>query len=240
MKKIVNRLVILLAIFIALILGINSNEVMAKNTEDIIISENDTITHTIKEIVEKYKETLPKFNYNESIYKTTPSWENPYSAGSIKDKVITDTINRLNYYRWLTGVDEIKINYDKLDRNQKGAVLSKANESLSHTPEKPIDMDDAFFDEAYDGCNASSEEGDTYSGNCSWGDAYLYESIDGYISDLNNVTIGTYTSYYDWWDTEVIQNKNLFAIAQASHLVADESISYTFLISTAAAPAGKR
>lgn len=63
------------------------------------------------------------------------------------------------------------------------------------------------------------------------------ESIDANYPDckpLNNVTIGTYTSYYDWWDTEVIQNKNLFAIAQASHLVADESISYTFLISTAA------
>ena len=195
MKKIVNRLVILLAIFIALILGINSNEVMAKNTEDIIISENDTITHTIKEIVEKYKETSPKFNYNESIYKTTPSWENPYSAGSIKDKVITDTINRLNYYRWLTGVDEIKINYDKLDRNQKGAVLSKANESLSHTPEKPIDMDDEFYQEAYDGCNAKYEEGDTYSGNVSYGDRRPYQAIEGFVSDLYNMTLGSATGH---------------------------------------------
>ncbi len=47
-------------------------------------------------------------------------------------------------------------------------------------------------------------------------------------------SIGNYNNYYDWWNTEVISNKNLFAIADSSDLVAEEKISYTFIISTLA------
>ena len=170
----------------------NSNVVTIK---DIIISESNTTSRTIPEIVAKYKQTSPTYNYNNSIYKTTPNWKNPYRAGSLQDGVVTDTINRLNYYRWLVGVKEIGVNYDKLDRNQKGAVISKANGTISHYPEQPSDMDDAFYEEAYDGCNAKYEEGDTYSGNVSMGDRIPYQAIEGFVSDLYNITIGSATGH---------------------------------------------
>ena len=163
--------------------------------KDITISENKTTSRTIPDIVAKYKQTSPKYDYSKSIYKTTPSWKSPYKAGSLQDGVVTDTINRLNYYRWLVGVDEIGVNTSKLDRNQKGAVISKANETISHYPTQPSDMDDAFYEEAYDGCNAKYEEGDTYSGNVSYGDWRPYQAIEGFVSDLYNVTLGSATGH---------------------------------------------
>ena len=163
--------------------------------KDIVISENKTTSRTISDIVAKYKQTSPKYDYNKSIYKTTPSWKNPYKAGSLQDGVVTDTINRLNYYRWLVGVNEIGVNTSKLDRNQKGAVISKANNSISHYPEQPSDMDNAFYEEAYDGCNAKYEEGDTYSGNVSYGDRRPYQAIEGFVSDLYNMTLGSATGH---------------------------------------------
>ena len=160
-----------------------------------VITESNTTSHTIADIVAKYKQTSPKFDYNNSIYKTNPRWSNPYAAGSLKDQVVTDTINRLNYYRWLVGVNEIGVNYDKLDRNQKGAVISKANGDISHYPDQPSDMDDAFYEEAYDGCNAGYTEGDIYSGNVSVGDWRPYQAIESFVSDLYNVTIGSATGH---------------------------------------------
>ena len=163
--------------------------------KDIVITESNTTSHTIADIVSKYKQTSPKFDYNNSIYKTNPRWSNPYAAGSLKDQVVTDTINRLNYYRWLVGVNEIGVNYNKLDRNQKGAVISKANGDISHYPDQPSDMDDAFYEEAYDGCNAGYTEGDIYSGNVSVGDWRPYQAIESFVSDLYNVTIGSATGH---------------------------------------------
>ena len=120
------------------------------------------------------------------MYKTMPSAVAPYIAGELQDEVVTDTLNRINFYRWLYGIDEVTLNTDKMDRNQKGAVLLRANNKLTHYPTQPDDMDDEFYNEAYDGCNANynySNPEDNYSGNVSYGDNYLYESIDGYIND---------------------------------------------------------
>ena len=172
---------------------INNNNI--QTIKDTLITENSTTLHTIKDIVEKYKQTSPKYDYNKSIYKTTPGWKSPYKAGSLQDEVITDTINKLNYYRWLVGVDEIGINYNKLERNQKGAVLSKANGRISHYPTKPNDMDEEFYDEAYDGCNIKYEEGDTYSGNISSGIRKPYQVIEGFVSDLNNYSLNSATGH---------------------------------------------
>lgn len=165
------------------------------NITNITYSEHSTTKHSIQDIVSKYKQTAPKYDYNTSIYEATPSWRTPYSAGSLRKQVITDTLNTLNYNRWLVGVDEISVNDAKMERNQKGAVISKANGTISHYPSQPSDMPDDFYSEAYDGCNAKWEEGDIYSGNVSYGDSIPYEAIRGFISDINNITYGSATGH---------------------------------------------
>lgn len=170
----------------------SDNFVAIKN---ITISEQSAQKHSIEDIVKKYKQTMPTFNYNNSIYETKPSWNITYKAGSLKSGVIKDTINVLNYYRYLVGVDEIGINTDKMSRNQKGAVISKANGTISHYPNKPTDMPEDFYKEAYDGCNAKYATGDTYSGNVSYGDRIPYNAIKGFVSDLNNISYGSATGH---------------------------------------------
>lgn len=165
------------------------------NITNITYSDHSTTKHSIQDIVSKYKQTAPMYDYNTSIYEEIPSWRNPYSAGSLRKQVITDTLNTLNYNRWLVGVDEISTNDDKMTRNQKGAVISKANGEISHYPSQPSDMTDDFYSEAYDGCNAKAKDGDTYSGNVSYGDKIPYEAIRGFISDINNITYGSATGH---------------------------------------------
>lgn len=59
------------------------------------------------------------------------------------------------------------------------------------------------------------------------------DSIDNPdCKDLEDTIDGL--DYYTWWDTEIIANKNLFAISAAKDLVAEDKISYTFIISTIA------
>lgn len=155
---------------------------------DIVYTEqNTTQNHTKKEIKEKYEETI-SYDYSKSLYKEQPSATSPYVAGSLQDGVVNDTLNRINFYRWLYGVNEIGINKDKMERNQKGAVLLKAIDELTHQPKQPTDMDDDFYKEAYDGCSAKYEIGDIYSGNIAMYNRTLYEAVDGYVNDMSNVS----------------------------------------------------
>ena len=171
------------------LLKIENVDEQTEEFENIIYNKHISQTHTKEEIKEKYDSTV-SYDYDNSIYKTEPSTVAPYKEGALEQGVIDDTLNRLNFYRWMYGVSEVTLNTDKVARNQKGAVLLKSLDQLTHYPTQPDDMDDSFYEEAYDGCNAKyGEEDDTYSGNCSYGDRTLYEAIDGYISDLNNVTI---------------------------------------------------
>lgn len=72
--------------------------------------------------------------------------------------------------------------------------------------------------------------------NTSMGFCTGNDSIDQNYPDCEPLeeSIGGYNNYNDWWENEVIANKNLFAIADASGLVAANQISYTFIISTIA------
>ena len=156
--------------------------------KDYYYTTQTTQTHTKTEIAKKYSETV-HYDYSNSQYENTPSDSLPYKEGSLKDEVINDTLRRLNFYRWLYGADSIELNSSKMARSQKGAVLLSAIDTLTHTPNKPDDMDMNFYSEAYAGCYMGYDINDTYNANCSKGDRYLYEAIDGYMSDLDNISI---------------------------------------------------
>ena len=62
-------------------------------------------------------------------------------------------------------------------------------------------------------------------------------SIDQNYPDCEELTdkVGdTGLDYYSWWQEKIINNKNLFALSEANTLVAQNKISYTFIISTIA------
>ncbi len=190
-KKIVLSVIIL--ILITLICA--NDKVFAESTEtnngEIWYTEHSTQKHTKRQIVDKYKSTLPKYDYSKNQFSVQPSAKAPYVAGKLQTQVVTDTINQINYYRWLYGVNDVTVNSEKLDRNQKGAVVQAATDELTHTPTRPSDMSEEFFKEAYAGCYADYD----YNGNCSYGDRSITDTIEGYISDLYNISSGSYIGH---------------------------------------------
>ncbi|MBQ1514891.1 MAG: S-layer homology domain-containing protein, partial [Lachnospiraceae bacterium] len=107
-------------------------------------------------------------------------------AGALSGEVIDATLRMLNYGRWQAGLNPVSLRTEYMERSQKGAVILRALNRLTHTPSQPADMDDDFYHEAYAGVNAAAD----YTGNCSYGDT-LPESIFGYLDDTANLEAGS-------------------------------------------------
>ena len=166
------------------IMGVPEVDDLTKTKGVIYYNQNNAKSHTKDEIIEKYNKLSQKYDYSNSIYEVEPSDSAPYKAGVLKEQVQVDTINQINFFRWLYGLNNtMTIRTDRMERNAKGAVIQSANNELTHTPTQPADMDDDFYQEAYLGCYATTE----YSGNCSYG-SNISSSIEGYVDDSNNVS----------------------------------------------------
>lgn len=167
------------------ILGPSNNYVYGYHEK--LLSDHSSLRHTKSEVIAAYRNALPKYNYANSVYDTQPSASAPYKAGSLKQEVVDDTLNQLNYFRWLAGLNPVTVNQTYMDRSQKAAVLLKANNVLTHYPEKPADMDDAFYKEGAAGAGAGYD----YSGNCGMSTYHtMPQSIQNYVNDDHNMSAG--------------------------------------------------
>ncbi|MBR2784418.1 MAG: Ig-like domain-containing protein [Clostridia bacterium] len=163
----------------AVLLGTHVSLASTFNYKDHITS-----LHTKQEIEQKYNASVDS-NYPENEYSVKPNY--PSTVGSLKQVVINDTLSRINYYRWLSGLNELTPNYDKMQRNQKGAILLNELGQLTHTPEKPEGMSDEFYNEGFAACYYGTEPGDVYSGNVAYDNFHsLPDLIDLYIADIYN------------------------------------------------------
>ena len=163
----------------AVLLGCHVSFASTFNYKDHITS-----LHTKQEIEQKYNATVNS-NYPENEYLVMPNY--PSTVGSLKPVVINDTLSRINYYRWLSGLNELTPNYAKMERNQKGAILLNELGQLTHTPEKPEGMSDEFYKEGYAACFYGTQPGDVYSGNVAYDNFHtLPDLIDLYIADIYN------------------------------------------------------
>ena len=148
-----------------------------------VLDNHSTYSHTEEEITEKYFDSLPKFDYNESIYKENPKPYEPYQEGALKEEVEKDILNQLNFYRWLAGLNALTLNYSKQSNNQKAATILYANGIMSHKPPKPSDMDDNFYNQGYEYCGSKSGQFQT---SISSGISLTYIT-QAYITDNSNV-----------------------------------------------------
>ena len=85
----------------------------------------------------------------------TPRLSSPYYAGSLNPDDVLDALNALRMVRYLAGLPYKGTAFtDELNNlSQHGATLLALYDSLSHEPEKPADMAQAFYDTAYLGCS---------------------------------------------------------------------------------------
>lgn len=119
--------------------------------------------------------------FGADIYDAEPSFS-PYYAGSVKSTVLYDALEELNYIRWLAGVpNNVTLSTELTSKAQHGAVLLDAIDTLTHTPGKPADMSDTFYQMGYDA---------TSHGNVGVAKIYYGSQVSG------NMTISYSTRMY--------------------------------------------
>ena len=163
---------------------VSINNVFAENID---ITEHTTYSHTKRQIIEKYNSMSPKFNYSSSVFDVVPSIRSPYAEGKLKEQVLDDTLNQINYFRWLSGLNSITKNEEYMSYSQTAAMIIAANDSLTHFPNKPSGMDEALYQKGFKATTAQIGN----SSNISYARTYsVYrfpDSIRGYIDDVNNL-----------------------------------------------------
>jgi hypothetical protein len=96
------------------------------------------------DIYRRYDELKPV--YSGTPYATTPSWTSPYVAGSLTPGFAADGLNILNFVRYVAGLpDDVVLDGTEQNKAMHGAVLLAAS-TFSHTPPKPADMSQSFYD----------------------------------------------------------------------------------------------
>ena len=121
--------------------------------------------------------TLP-----DEIFEEEPSIIAPYRAGKVKTEALQAATDRLNALRRIAGLpDSVQLDMALSENAQYGAVIQAAQNGLSHTPAKPQDMDEAFYQEAYSASSSSNlASGYTLTG-----------AVDGFMedSDASNIAM---------------------------------------------------
>jgi len=78
-------------------------------------------------------------------YLTAPSAASPYLIGALHPDYLDTGLRYLNFVRWLSGLQQVTLSDHLCVQAQYGAVLLAANDVLTHSPEKPADMEASFY-----------------------------------------------------------------------------------------------
>ena len=107
-----------------------------------------------EEITQLVQDAPSRLSY--SPLEEEPSINAPYTTGSVKQEALQAATDRLNLLRRLAGLPAVQLDADLSRNAQYGAVLLAHMDQLSHTPSQPSDMDDAFYDQAYEATSTSN------------------------------------------------------------------------------------
>ena len=150
-------------------------------------NENVYKNRTKTDLAVRYSNALNNADLNEYSLFDEGSLNPPYEGTLIKSDVQSNLIDFSNYLRYLCGLSEYTYGGDSTAVTAgKGAVLLNTvwtrHNITGHTPPRPTDMDESFYDEAFSVCG----------GNISYGySSTLREQIKairGLNNDLNNAS----------------------------------------------------
>lgn len=97
-----------------------------------------------------------KPSFSGSPYVSAPKTSAPYAAGTVASGFLDDGLNTINFARYLAGVPhDVGLDSTMNTDAQHGAVLLAAS-SFSHTPPKPADMSQSFYDRGYTSTSRSN------------------------------------------------------------------------------------
>lgn len=84
-----------------------------------------------------------------SVYEEEPSVSNPYRGGTVSPAFLDDGVRMVRFVRYLAGLSgQVTLDSGLTDLAQHGAVLLARLGHLTHAPQRPKDMDQAFFAKA--------------------------------------------------------------------------------------------
>ena len=150
-------------------------------------NENVYKNRTKTDLAVRYSNALNNADLNEYSLFDEGSLNPPYEGTLIKSDVQSNLIDFSNYLRYLCGLSEYTYGGDTTAVTAgKGAVLLRTvwtrHNITGHTPPRPTDMDEDFYNDAYSVCG----------GNISYGySSTLREQIKairGLNNDLNNAS----------------------------------------------------
>jgi len=168
-------------------------------------------------------------NTNVFPFDELPVLTYPHSAGVLSHQFVQQGLAEANFVRFLAGLPGDLVLDTSMNRHgQHGAVLLASEVQLTHSPPRPENMNERFFEQAFRG---------TSTGNLSWGANSLWEAIRAYMhnSDRNGIS---HLGHRRWILNPQLQRVGFgFANRFASMHVLDTSRRGTFAFDTIAWPA---
>lgn len=117
-------------------------------------------------------------------YATAPVLSGSYSAGTLSQSTLNNSLNVLNTIRYIAGLpDNVKLNDTCNKYCQAGALVNYVNGTLSHYPSQPDGMSKELFDLGYRGCCNSNIAMTSWKSSLSY--SMIYQWL--YDSDMNNI-----------------------------------------------------
>lgn len=126
-----------------------------KDTTTDVLAFTATEKQKINTIKTRYS-SIPT-NFTGGYFITVPTITPSYTIGEVKNEVLQAGIDAINLVRYIAGLpDDVVLDADYTNSCQHGAVLLTAVNQLTHTPQKPADMDQDFFDKGYKATSSSN------------------------------------------------------------------------------------
>ncbi len=151
-----------------------------------VLDEKGQVIRSIKyprslDAVQKMFSTNYPAEKTEVKFTTEPKVTPPYKGGVLAPETLDAAIKYARLYRYLSGVpwENLRADPGLCEKCAAGTVLLTKIGSLTHTPQRPADMDAAFFALAYAGCHESNLNN---SGN-------PVESVRSFIDDSDDTNV---------------------------------------------------
>lgn len=182
MKKALSAL---LLAAVALNIGcVNASAVSAAAPEDVqtqstSVSSGETGRHLPSQLdIATERNHAKQFTYD-TVYEALPSATSPYAPGALTDEYLQSGLAHLNYIRYAAGLPAATLVPEWNELSQYGATLLASIDVLTHTPYKPADMLQDFYDKGYEATTSSN-----ISYRWGYGDEnFIISSLEGCMSD---------------------------------------------------------
>lgn len=162
----------------------NPSTIIAKAETDTQAVGINVAYHTEDEI-RNYLKSSGATPDNPVVYKEKPSITAPYKAGSLTDETLNSAIKMLNQVRYIAGISyNVSLDNEAIAKTQAASLVNCVNDKLSHSPEKPSDMDDSLYQLGAKGAGSSNIGFGYHSINSSIVNGYME---DGDSSNIDRV-----------------------------------------------------